>query len=242
MFEASASSIERNWPSIGRLTGVRTLARDGHGEWGGRARTLLVRGTKGSVRVTGAAFRSALGLRSDWFRVRSLGRPSAADSARYRFTFDMGIGTRHVAVTHLQRRLRAGRFYPPDTPVTGYFGTITRDSLERYQRAHGIEPTGYLGQKTRTALNREAARPVAAKSKKPRYRFTFDMGVGTRHKAVVHLKRRLRSEGFYPRTVRITRYFGSTTREAVRRYQRAHDIRQTGYLGPITRRALNRAR
>jgi peptidoglycan hydrolase-like protein with peptidoglycan-binding domain len=154
----------------------------------------------------------------------------------------MGVGTRHFAVTHLQRRLRAGRFYPSDAPFTDYFGTITRDAVKRYQRAHRIQTTGYLGPKTRAALNGEAARRAEPRPKKKAYRFTFDMGAGTRHKAVVQLKRRLRAEGFYPRDVRITKYYGSTTKEAVRRYQRAHRIRQTGYLGPITRRALNRSR
>lgn len=150
--EVEASAVEREWPSIGGLTGVRVLARDGRGDWGGRARAVLVRGKKRSVRVSGAAFRSALGLRSDWFRVVSLARPSS--TSRYRFTFDMGVGTRHVAVSHLQRRLRAERLYPADTPITGYFGTVTRDALRRYQRAHGIRATGYLGPITRRALNR----------------------------------------------------------------------------------------
>jgi hypothetical protein len=37
-----------------------------------------------------------------------------------------------------------------------------------------------------------------------------------------------------------TGYFGSLTRDAVRRYQAANNISQTGYVGPLTREALNR--
>ncbi|MCD4526983.1 SpoIID/LytB domain-containing protein [Nocardioides sp. cx-173] len=58
--------VERVWPRIGDLTGLTVTRRDGNGEWGGRVRSLTLTGTKGSVVVSGDAFRSALGLRSTW--------------------------------------------------------------------------------------------------------------------------------------------------------------------------------
>ena len=64
-----ASAIEGTWPSIGRLTGVKVTNRDGNGTWGGRAVTVKINGSKDSVSVSGERFRSALGLRSTWFRV-----------------------------------------------------------------------------------------------------------------------------------------------------------------------------
>ncbi|HVL33481.1 MAG TPA: SpoIID/LytB domain-containing protein [Actinomycetota bacterium] len=72
-----------------------------------------------------------------------------------------------------------------------------------------------------------------------RYRFTRNMGYGMRHSAVAELQRRLRSGGYFPRTQRVTTYYGRLTRAAVVRYQRAQRISATGYLGPQTRRALN---
>ncbi|MEQ4524016.1 SpoIID/LytB domain-containing protein [Nocardioides kribbensis] len=62
-------TLERRWPAVGDLRGVRVTARDGNGEWGGRVTTLVLSGTRGSVTVSGDGFRSALGLRSTWFTV-----------------------------------------------------------------------------------------------------------------------------------------------------------------------------
>jgi SpoIID/LytB domain protein len=145
------AAVEARWPALGRLSGVRVLERDGKGEWGGRLLRMQLSGTRRSMVVTGNEFRAALGLRSTWFHV-TVGRVAN------RFTLDMGYGTRHPAVSELQRRLREAGFYPRSAPVTTYFGPITRDSLRAYQRSRGIRATGYLGPITRARLNREAAR------------------------------------------------------------------------------------
>jgi stage II sporulation protein D len=52
---------------VGTATSVTALARDGHGEWGGRVTSVQVTGTTGSVTVTGATFAAKLGLRSVWW-------------------------------------------------------------------------------------------------------------------------------------------------------------------------------
>jgi stage II sporulation protein D len=61
--------LENRWPAIGNLTSIATT-RDGNGDWGGRVRTLTLRGSRGSVQVSGDTFRSALGLRSTWVTFR----------------------------------------------------------------------------------------------------------------------------------------------------------------------------
>jgi SpoIID/LytB domain protein len=74
----AATSIERAWPAIGRLTALRVTQRDGHGAWGGRVTQLVLQGTSGSVTVSGASFRSALGLKSTHFtpRLSAVSAPS----------------------------------------------------------------------------------------------------------------------------------------------------------------------
>jgi stage II sporulation protein D len=62
------ASIEAKWPSIGSYRQLRVLSRDGNGEWGGRVLQAAVDGSAGSVTVTGATIRSALGLRSRMVR------------------------------------------------------------------------------------------------------------------------------------------------------------------------------
>jgi SpoIID/LytB domain protein len=63
----TVAAIQARWPSIGTYRQLRIISRDGHGQWGGRVLTAAVDGSAGSVTVTGAAIRSAFGLRSEWF-------------------------------------------------------------------------------------------------------------------------------------------------------------------------------
>ena len=61
--------IESQWPAIGDLRQVEVLSRDGNGQWGGRVRSIRLKGTGGAVTLSGDAFRSGLGLRSTWITV-----------------------------------------------------------------------------------------------------------------------------------------------------------------------------
>jgi stage II sporulation protein D len=65
----TAARIQAAYPSIGTYTGLTVLARNGLGELGGRVTSIRVEGTAASTTVTGDAFRSAFGLRSNWFVV-----------------------------------------------------------------------------------------------------------------------------------------------------------------------------
>lgn len=65
-----ATAIEAAWPAIGDFTRIRVLQRDGNGSWGGRVLRVRVVGSRGATTVSGDTFRSYLGLKSNWFRVR----------------------------------------------------------------------------------------------------------------------------------------------------------------------------
>lgn len=62
--------IEQVWPGVGDLRRIEVVARDGNGRWGGRVTTLRLVGGRGTVTVSGDAFRSGLGLRSTWVTFR----------------------------------------------------------------------------------------------------------------------------------------------------------------------------
>jgi SpoIID/LytB domain protein len=66
-----ASASVRQAFDVGTITSITVLSRNGLGADGGRVLLVRVAGTAGSVRVTGAQFASALGLKSDWFSVRT---------------------------------------------------------------------------------------------------------------------------------------------------------------------------
>ncbi len=63
----STVAIHTAYPTIGTFTGITVTARNGDGDLGGRVLSMTVAGTDGSVTVTGDQFRSALGLKSNWF-------------------------------------------------------------------------------------------------------------------------------------------------------------------------------
>ena len=67
------SEIESLYPEIGQLREIKVTLRNGLGEWGGRTRQLLLRGTSGNTTVDISnwaedPFRRGLNLRSDWYR------------------------------------------------------------------------------------------------------------------------------------------------------------------------------
>lgn len=54
---------------VGSLRAITVTARDGNGPLGGRVTSMRIEGSRGAVTATGAKFRAALGLKSDWFTV-----------------------------------------------------------------------------------------------------------------------------------------------------------------------------
>ncbi len=76
---------------------------------------------------------------------------SAMVSTSYVFTKEMGYGSTGADVTALQTKLGV-------TPVTGFFGNITKKAVADYQVANGIvnPGTGYVGPLTLAKLNASA--------------------------------------------------------------------------------------
>lgn len=67
------SRLEAAFPTLGALSAIAVTKRTGLGQWGGRAETVELVGSSGTVRVTGSAFQVRFGLDSNWFRFASSG-------------------------------------------------------------------------------------------------------------------------------------------------------------------------
>ncbi len=70
----------------------------------------------------------------------------------YNYTRNLTVGSRGADVTALQDFLmsQTSANWPSGQAATGYFGSITKSALARYQAAAGISPAaGYFGPKTR---------------------------------------------------------------------------------------------
>jgi len=68
----TAAKIEAAYPSIGHLTSASVTARSGGGTWGGRATSVRLSGTSGSVTLTGDQLRLKFDLKSNWFQLTGI--------------------------------------------------------------------------------------------------------------------------------------------------------------------------
>lgn len=80
-------------------------------------------------------------------------------------------------------------------------------------------------------------RTLVYKDVPPQFVFNKNLNIGMRNGDVLQLQHRLVDEGFA--TFTPTGYFGWATFSAVRKYQIAHNILSTGFVGTLTRAALN---
>jgi SpoIID/LytB domain protein len=76
-------SIQGAWPNIGVFRSLTITRRNGFGDWGGRVLDMRVDGSAGSIDVSGATFRTRLGLKSDWFRLAEEPNPNVVSIHRF---------------------------------------------------------------------------------------------------------------------------------------------------------------
>ncbi len=76
---------------------------------------------------------------------------TSAGTSSYIFVNNLQIGSRGEDVRVLQILLSSEGFFTEEP--TGYFGALTFAALVKFQNAHGIEPLGIVGPKTRAVLN-----------------------------------------------------------------------------------------
>lgn len=72
--------------------------------------------------------------------------------AGFVFNKNLWLGSRHADVTKLQQFL-INSGYMKDVKNKGFFGVLTFNAVKAYQKKNAISQTGYVGIKTRTAIN-----------------------------------------------------------------------------------------
>ncbi|WP_375432267.1 SpoIID/LytB domain-containing protein [uncultured Friedmanniella sp.] len=65
----TATSIARQWSSVGTVKKLQVTKRDGSGRYGGRVTTIKIIGTKLTLSVSGSSFQSRFGMRSTLYKV-----------------------------------------------------------------------------------------------------------------------------------------------------------------------------
>src|SRR3989344_486114 len=170
--------------------------------------------------------------------------PATTVSASGSLTADFGIGAKGVDVEALQSFLEARGFLTmPAGVAKGTYGALTRTAVRAYQQSKGISQTGYVGPMTRASVNAELgagtsmAAPASASASGS---LSADFGIGAKGSDVETLQTLLESKGFLTMPAGVSKgTYGALTRTAVRAYQESKGISQTGYIGPLTRAAVN---
>jgi peptidoglycan hydrolase-like protein with peptidoglycan-binding domain len=155
------------------------------------------------------------------------------------FDQEMGLGTENSKVGVLQSfMLNTLKIY--SGPVTNYFGPLTMASVKIFQESSGLLQTGkvdlitanslckiYLSYKTSEPLNTGSGECFIK---------TLGIQKGYFEEAneeVKNLQLYLNQKGYYPENV-ISGYFGIKTEAALKAFQKANNISQSGIIDDIT--------
>ena len=121
-----------------------------------------------------------------------------------------------------QRQLKAMGFDPGSTD--GTFGPQTEAALRAYQQAYRLPPTGRLDEATLRSLLPERFEPSRTSAEPPS------------REVLRQAQRQLKALGFDPGSMDGT--FGPQTEAALKAYQQAYRLPQTGRLDEVTLRSL----
>ncbi len=142
-------------------------------------------------------------------------------------------GRRGADVTEVQRRLRELGYF--NRQPTGYFGSITKNAVIRFQRDKGLPGDGDVGARTRAALFPSQTRVAPSRSNVNQ----FGLRRGSRGSAVTEVQRQLGELGYF--NADPTGYFGPVTEQGVIRFQTDYALRADGIVGSQTRAELSNA-
>lgn len=131
-------------------------------------------------------------------------------------------GMTSEAVKKLQLRLMDLQFFDFDE-ATGYYGSVTTESVKLFQRANGLNIDGIAGTDTLALLYSNDAKKYTIKQ--------GDSGTD-----VAALQRRLKELNYFSGSA--TGYFGSATLAAVKSFQKNNSLTVDGKVGQRTRDVL----
>lgn len=138
-------------------------------------------------------------------------------------------------VTALQNKLAALGFYKGE--ITGHYGEKTRDAVKAFQSKNGLVADGIAGPATLRAISSakssgsgSSGSSSSGGSSGSSAVSSTTLTVGSTGAAVRSLQNNLTTLGYYSGDV--TGHFGSQTAEAVRKYQKAKGLSQTGTATP----------
>ncbi|HWQ58475.1 MAG TPA: peptidoglycan-binding protein [Clostridia bacterium] len=145
--------------------------------------------------------------------------PSTPEPTPTPVSFGKGMTSERVRA--IQERLMELGYMDYDEP-TDYFGSMTKQAVELFQRRHSLTIDGEVDQETYDRLMREDALP-------------YMVTVGDSGTDVEELQKRLVELDYMDKA---TGYFGDETAAAVKEFQSRNSLGVDGMIGTLTREAL----
>lgn len=142
-------------------------------------------------------------------------------------------GTRGDDVRQLQQLLKNLDYF--NYTPTGYYGSITTNSVINFQRNYSLAVDGIAGKQTIYKLKYENG--VAQSD----LVYTRLLRRGSSGSDVISLQKALKELGCFPQNVNTTGYYGSITESAVKTFQSNHGISPDGITGRNTINTINNA-
>lgn len=139
-------------------------------------------------------------------------------------------GDRGSEVTVLQQRLQRLGYFKAN--VTGYFGSLTREAVIRFQQAKGLTPDGMVGKTTSASLGESRK----SRPKRVNQYSGLTLRLGARGEQVSLLQESLAVAGFSNNGAE--GIFDEATEAAVRQFQEANRLTVDGIVGEETLAAL----
>ncbi len=138
-------------------------------------------------------------------------------------------GSSGAQVKILQKQLKDLGYF--NGKVAGNYLSQTKSAVKNFQKANGISADGIAGKKTRELLN--SGKGV----KKSEYDLIRPLKQGDKGAQVKKLQQQLKELNFFNGSVNGT--YGSSTKSAVKAFQKANDLTANGTANTATRRLLN---
>lgn len=147
-----------------------------------------------------------------------------------------GLNDRADEIAQIQTALEELDFYYAD--ITGKYGTRTQAAVRKFQKRYGLAQTGTADAETIALLYEKAGMEAPAASETDHSGYGSEtLREGAKSDAVRMLQENLTLLDYYSGS--ITGSYGRLTKEAVRKFQRDHDLSADGVAGPRTFKKLS---
>lgn len=133
-------------------------------------------------------------------------------------------GSKGTSVTTIQKCLKQLGYFNSST--TGYYGSITKNSVIKFQKDNGLAIDGIVGSDTQKFLQSECS------SQQPTSNQTDVLKLGSRNQAVKKLQQDLKQLNYFVGNP--TGYFGPITKDAVASFQKDKSLTVDGIAGSKT--------